>query len=558
MSDPATPENELRLLEQKRSTVGLTPEEEARLESLATALPPIAGFDVNAAAAEVRAAAQALRPESPVPAPAPAAEEPAESLASDAWVAVVEEASVEAEPVGAGGDAAEAPAELAAEPWEMAEPRALAVSESVDVDLEGAEPWESPAAAPSLAPQPDADAAIASPAPEPAPNDPATRSGEAPALLDDLALAGAGSFAAPEPPSMAAEEEALTVDELPPMDLAEPLAAAEAQRAAPDAPADPGADAALPWAAERALPAGDSPIDFAAFEAPVAPDGGRTMLWAIGPGGEGERAASPASPGAAEEVAADLSSDAGADALDPCVVDEADILDVGDDVVEVAAEAPAGEMVEPPAAAVDSFAPLATDPPLPADHFAAAAAFPPPEPVLAVPPVFELDPPDAPAADAADAAHGAPSLDAFADAAGALEPLPPEPEPPPLDPAAFVAGRHRVVLHTSDGEVKRGVVADASLDAPEVVLAQQTGASTEAVPSDRIKAIFFMLPAGEKPPAPDGKRVRVTFRDGRQVAGFSADYGPERPGFFMVPADTRTHTARIWVYRSAVRQVSVM
>ena len=66
-----------------------------------------------------------------------------------------------------------------------------------------------------------------------------------------------------------------------------------------------------------------------------------------------------------------------------------------------------------------------------------------------------------------------------------------------------------------------------------------------------------MLPAGEPPPQPEGKKVRVTFRDGRQVAGFSVDYAPEHLGFFMVPADARTHTARIWVYRTAVRQVSV-
>ena len=51
--------------------------------------------------------------------------------------------------------------------------------------------------------------------------------------------------------------------------------------------------------------------------------------------------------------------------------------------------------------------------------------------------------------------------------------------------------------------------------------------------------------------------MRVTFRDGRQVAGFSPDYREDAVGFFMVPADTRTNTGRIWVYRGAVRQVSI-
>jgi hypothetical protein len=66
-----------------------------------------------------------------------------------------------------------------------------------------------------------------------------------------------------------------------------------------------------------------------------------------------------------------------------------------------------------------------------------------------------------------------------------------------------------------------------------------------------------MLAAGERPPEPDGKRVRVTFADGRQVAGFSPDYREDRVGFFMIPADTRTNTGRIWVYRAAARQVTV-
>jgi len=66
-----------------------------------------------------------------------------------------------------------------------------------------------------------------------------------------------------------------------------------------------------------------------------------------------------------------------------------------------------------------------------------------------------------------------------------------------------------------------------------------------------------MLAPGETAPAPEGKRVRVTFRDGRQVAGFSPDYREGGIGFFMIPADARTNTGRIWVYRAAVRQVSV-
>ncbi len=66
-----------------------------------------------------------------------------------------------------------------------------------------------------------------------------------------------------------------------------------------------------------------------------------------------------------------------------------------------------------------------------------------------------------------------------------------------------------------------------------------------------------MLGPGEAVPEPAGKKVRVTFRDGRQIAGFSPEYTDAGPGFFMLPGDTRTNTGRIWVYRAAVRAVAV-
>ncbi len=127
----------------------------------------------------------------------------------------------------------------------------------------------------------------------------------------------------------------------------------------------------------------------------------------------------------------------------------------------------------------------------------------------------------------------------------------------PTAPACRVAGSHRVVVHTVEGQVKRGVLEDADLDAATLGLSGQPSAAPEALAVDKVKAIFFMLAPGEKAPAPEGKKVRVTFRDGRQVAGFSPDYDETGVGFFMIPGDTRTNTGRIWVYRAAVRQVAV-
>ncbi|HET8723573.1 MAG TPA: hypothetical protein VFM53_05155 [Anaeromyxobacteraceae bacterium] len=139
----------------------------------------------------------------------------------------------------------------------------------------------------------------------------------------------------------------------------------------------------------------------------------------------------------------------------------------------------------------------------------------------------------------------------------------PPPVPAPLEPAvrdpfaaspSFVSGEHRIVLHTVEGQVLRGSLANADLDDDEIPLIQPNGAVAR-IPAIQVKAVFFMLAPGARVGPGSGARVRVTFADGRQLAGLSPGYDPGSRGFFVLPLDDRTHTARVWVYRAATRQV---
>ncbi|ACG71314.1 putative CheA signal transduction histidine kinase [Anaeromyxobacter sp. K] len=358
--------------------------------------------------------------------------------------------------------------------------------------------------------------------PDPEAELPAWDAGAAPALelepsrWDEAAavdpVGGEAGIAVAEPSALLAE----AAEALPPLELDGPAAPE------PVADAEPAVDAAasLTAAAGTLLDAG--------AEAPPAIDDllGDTL---------------PAAPEAdATEVAevADLAAMPTPDADDLPTLDGEDILE----------EIPADELV-----------------PLPPDEEAGggielgevslAAPVSAPAPAPAPEPASEPEPPAAPALPAPAAAIPDP----------AFEPLPVEEvsfTPPPVEAAPApagawqVPGAHRVVIHTLEGLVKRGLIEDAALDAPALDVVAQ-GPLPERIPTDKVKAIFFMLAPGEAAPAPEGKRVRVTFRDGRQVAGFSPDYREDGPGFFMIPADTRTSTARIWIYRSAVRQVAV-
>ncbi|MFN7131281.1 MAG: DUF6982 domain-containing protein, partial [Myxococcales bacterium] len=129
-------------------------------------------------------------------------------------------------------------------------------------------------------------------------------------------------------------------------------------------------------------------------------------------------------------------------------------------------------------------------------------------------------------------------------------------QPAPAARAAaptIVAGEHRVVVHTVEGLVKRGTVRNANLDGEVLELEVIAGQPLERITANRLKAVFFLLPPGAKPPAAEGTKIRVTFRDDRQVAGFSTTFEQPGNGFFMIPADSRTATQRIYVYRAAVK-----
>jgi hypothetical protein len=121
--------------------------------------------------------------------------------------------------------------------------------------------------------------------------------------------------------------------------------------------------------------------------------------------------------------------------------------------------------------------------------------------------------------------------------------------------ALEIQGEHRVAVHTRGGRTRRGTIKDIDLGKSQFALVPQGGGAAEPVYHAEVKAIFFMLPPGEKPKAPDGGKVRVTFADGRTIEG-SRDGAEAKHGFFLIPSDAaRTNTRRIYVAREATTDI---
>lgn len=124
---------------------------------------------------------------------------------------------------------------------------------------------------------------------------------------------------------------------------------------------------------------------------------------------------------------------------------------------------------------------------------------------------------------------------------------------------------NRVVARFADGRMLKGTTQDfaPAKDAFHVILSDG-GARPIRVPVDELKAVFFVKDLLGNPGYHEtkdfdgpviGRKLHVTFTDGEVLVGASQAYQPDRPGFFLVPADPRSNNDRVYVVRKAVKDV---
>ena len=81
-----------------------------------------------------------------------------------------------------------------------------------------------------------------------------------------------------------------------------------------------------------------------------------------------------------------------------------------------------------------------------------------------------------------------------------------------------------------------------------------------------LKAVFFVRDFTGNPgygerksysraERPLGKPMEITFLDGEVLVGSTLGYNPDRPGFFIAPADPQSNNLRIYAITSAVERV---
>ncbi len=123
--------------------------------------------------------------------------------------------------------------------------------------------------------------------------------------------------------------------------------------------------------------------------------------------------------------------------------------------------------------------------------------------------------------------------------------------------------QNRVVMQLKNGTVRKGITNDFLPNKPRFHFTCVDG-STEAVDIDTLKALFFVKDIeGNKDYKETyndiiqggGRKIRVEFADGEVIIGYVLGYSPDRPGFILSPADANGNNNRIFVVKSATKNV---
>jgi hypothetical protein len=127
---------------------------------------------------------------------------------------------------------------------------------------------------------------------------------------------------------------------------------------------------------------------------------------------------------------------------------------------------------------------------------------------------------------------------------------------------------NRIVARFADGRLMKGTTQDFA-PAKEAfhVIGSEGGARPVKVLLADLKAVFFVRSLVGNPSYDEvkafggsvtGRKVQVTFKDGETLVGSTQGYQPDRPGFFLVPADPQSNNERIFVVAKAVDKIGFL
>ena len=128
---------------------------------------------------------------------------------------------------------------------------------------------------------------------------------------------------------------------------------------------------------------------------------------------------------------------------------------------------------------------------------------------------------------------------------------------------------NKIAARFKDGRVSKGTTHDFVPGKPFLHLHIPGTPEAVLIQVEDLKAIFFVKNFAGRPdysetkiypvqiPAAKGRKIVVVFRDGEVLTGYTFGYDPGRAGFFILPTDEMSNNDRVFVVRSAVKEVGL-
>ncbi len=121
------------------------------------------------------------------------------------------------------------------------------------------------------------------------------------------------------------------------------------------------------------------------------------------------------------------------------------------------------------------------------------------------------------------------------------------------------------VAHYADGSIFKGFTEDLVPSRPSFHLRLADSGERRMINLADLKAVFRVKSLegdsrrqdrqdGERPGF--GKKIRVRFKDGEEIVGYTNGYAPERPAFFLTPVDPDSNNDRLLVVNRSVERVA--
>ena len=123
----------------------------------------------------------------------------------------------------------------------------------------------------------------------------------------------------------------------------------------------------------------------------------------------------------------------------------------------------------------------------------------------------------------------------------------------------------QVVLHYADGRLLKGHATDFFPNKETFHMTVRGSDESHEIRVADLKGVFFVRTFDGNPTRNErkdmersgmGKRIQVKFKDGEELIGYTSGYSPDRPGFFVFPADPESNNEKIFVVTAATANVA--